>query len=79
MLESSEEYNCLDMFCNSNLPIKCLMIKKRWEIKNLNIADFKRGLMKYCIEQEQENICFVRKVSRKDKIKKSIPENSCVI
>ena len=55
------------------------MKKKRWEIKNLNIADFKHGLMKYCIEQEQENICFVRKVSRKDKIKKSIPENSCVI
>jgi len=29
--------------------------------------------------QEQENTCFVSKTSWKDKIKKSIPENICVI
>ena len=35
--------------------------------------------MKYCIDQEQENTRFVSKCSWKDKIKKSVPENICVI
>ena len=40
----------------------------RWDlIRRLRV---KRGLMKYCEEQEKENNCFVIKASWKNKIKR---------